>query len=91
MRIAPLRELRAALAQLRLSDLQVGPDGRNRALLSPFRARSGRNQPCNAKFIFGPAVWLRSLIQPAPGMALAYIDWQAQEHGIAAASRAIRT
>jgi DNA polymerase I len=80
-----LRELRASLAQLRLSDLQVGPDDRNRTLLSPFRARSGRNQPSNAKFIFGPAVWLRSLIQPAPDMALAYIDWQAQEHGIAAA------
>jgi hypothetical protein len=83
--IAPLRELRSALSQMRLAALQVGPDGRNRALLSAFAARSGRNAPSNAKFIFGPAVWLRSLIRPEPGMALAYIDWQAQEHGIAAA------
>ena len=84
-KIAPLRELRAALAQMRLADLQVGPDGRNRTMLSAFSARSGRNQPSTTKFIFGPAVWLRSLIRPEPGTALAYIDWQAQEHGIAAA------
>jgi hypothetical protein len=84
-RIAPLRELRSSLAQMRLADLSVGADGRNRALLSAFRSRSGRNQPSNARFIFGPSVWLRNLIRPEPGYALAYIDWQAQEFGIAAA------
>src|SRR5262249_38248472 len=31
--VAPLRELRHALGQLRLEDLAVGPDGRNRVLL----------------------------------------------------------
>src|SRR5207247_879255 len=79
------RELRFTLSQLRLEDLSVGSDGRNRVLLSPFGARSGRNTPSNAKFIFGPAVWLRSLIQPAQGHALAYVDWEQQEFGIAAA------
>jgi DNA polymerase I len=54
--IAPLRELRAALSQMRLSDLAVGRDGRNRAVLSAFRARTGRNQPSNTKFIFGPSL-----------------------------------
>jgi DNA polymerase I len=49
------------------------------------RARTGRNQPSNTKFIFGPSVWLRGLIQPAPGYGLAYIDWAQQEFGIAAA------
>lgn len=83
--IAPLRELRSALSQMRLAALSVGSDGRNRTLLSPFRARSGRNQPSNSKFIFGPSVWLRNLIKPPPGSALAYIDWQSQEFGIAAA------
>ena len=53
--VSPLRELRSALADLRLNDLAVGRDGRNRTLLSPFRARTGRNQPSSAKFIFGPA------------------------------------
>jgi DNA polymerase I len=79
-----LRELRHALSQLRLNDLAVGRDGRNRCLLSAFRARTGRNQPSNTKFIFGPAVWLRGLIQPPPGRAVAYVDWNQQEFGIAA-------
>jgi hypothetical protein len=83
--IGPLRELRHALGQLRLNDLAVGPDGRNRALLSAFQARTGRNQPSNSRFIFGPAVWLRGLIKPEVGQAVAYIDWEQQEFGIAAA------
>jgi DNA polymerase-1 len=82
--VAPLRELRSSLSELRLMDLQVGPDGRNRALLSPFRARSGRNAPSNTKFIFGPSTWIRGLIKPPPGMGVAYIDWSQQEFGIAA-------
>jgi DNA polymerase-1 len=83
--VAPLRELRAALSEMRLSDLAVGRDGRNRTMISAFRARTGRNQPSNAKFIFGPSVWLRGLIQPPPGYGIAYLDWQQQEFGIAAA------
>jgi hypothetical protein len=83
--VAPLRELRASLSELRLSDLQVGPDGRNRCLLSAFRSRTGRNQPSNSKFIFGPSVWLRGLIKPPQGYGLAYLDWSQQEFGIAAA------
>ncbi len=83
--VAPLRELRSALADLRLNDLAVGADARNRVLLSAFRARTGRNQPSNSKFIFGPSVWLRSLIKPPPGHAVVYVDWQQQEFGIAAA------
>jgi DNA polymerase I len=83
--VAPLRELRTSLAKLRLNDLAVDSDGRNRVLLSAFRARTGRNQPSNAKFIFGPATWLRGLIQPPRGYGVAYIDWSQQEFGIAAA------
>jgi hypothetical protein len=83
--VAPLRELRSALSELRLNDLAVGHDGRNRTILSAFRARSGRNAPSNSKFIFGPSVWLRGLIKPSPGHAVAYVDWQQQEFGIAAA------
>jgi hypothetical protein len=83
--VAPLRELRSALSEMRLSDLTVGPDGRNRTMLSAFRASTGRNQPSNTKFIFGPSVWLRGLIKPSPGNGIAYIDWAQQEFGIAAA------
>jgi DNA polymerase-1 len=83
--VATLRELRHALSDLRLGDLAVGKDGRNRTLLSAFRAKSGRNQPSNTKSIFGPSVWLRGLIKPPPGYGVAYIDWAQQEFGIAAA------
>jgi hypothetical protein len=83
--LSSLRQLRKTLAELRLNDLAVGRDGRNRCLLSPFGARTGRNTPSNAKFIFGPSAWLRSLIKPPPGHGLAYIDWSSQEVGIAAA------
>lgn len=82
--VAPLQELRATLAELRLNDLAVGHDGRNRCLLSPFRAKTSRNQPSNSKFIFGPATWIRGLIKPPPGYGVAYIDWRAAEFAIAA-------
>jgi hypothetical protein len=47
--IAPLREVRHALSQLRLNAFAVGSDGRNRCLLSAFRAKTGRNQPSNSR------------------------------------------
>lgn len=83
--IRPLRNLRDSLAKLRLNALQVGADGRNRCLLSPFSSITGRNQPSTNKFVFGLSRWARGLIQPKQGMALAYIDWSQQEFGIAAA------
>ena len=83
--VGPIRELRHTLGQLRLNDLAVGSDGRNRCLLSPLSSRTGRNQPSNSKFIFGPACWLRSLIRPRPGRAIAYCDWSQQELAVAAA------
>ena len=84
-RVSPLRELRHYLADLRLNDLAVGSDERNRTLLSAYRSRTGRNQPSNTKFIFGPSVWLRGLIKPPPSHAVVYVDWKQQEFGIAAA------
>ena len=84
-RVSPLRELRSALSDLRLNDLAVGADQRNRAILSAFRSLRGRNQPSNSRFIFGPSMWLRGLIKPPPGHTVAYVDWQQQEFGIAAA------
>src|SRR5262249_1871326 len=83
--ISPLRELRSSLSDLRLNELAVGSDGRNRTILSAFRSRTGRNQPSNSKYIFGPSVWLRGLIKPPPEHGIAYVDWAQQEFGIAAA------
>ena len=83
--VQPLHELRKTLSELKLNKLSVGQDGRNRTLLSPFAAKTGRNQPSTAKFIFGPAKWVRGLIKPEIGMSLAYCDWSSQEIAIAAA------
>ncbi|MCC9600384.1 DNA polymerase [Stieleria sp. JC731] len=83
--ISPLRELRHALSEMKLERLEIGSDGRNRTMLRPFASRSGRNQPSNNRFIFGPSVWLRSLIKPPPERSIAYVDWSQQELGIAAA------
>jgi DNA polymerase I len=84
-KVSPLRELRKTLASMRLADLAVGRDGRNRTILSAFRSDTGRNQPSNAKFIFGTSAWLRGLIKPPPGHGVAHVDWAQQEFGIAAA------
>ena len=84
-KVAPIRELRSALSEMRLSNITVGDDGRNRCLLSPFASKTGRNQPSNSRFIFGPSVWLRGLIKPQEGFCLVYIDYSQQEFGIAAA------
>ena len=84
-KVAPVRELRSALSEMRLSNITVGGDGRNRCLLSPFASKTGRNQPSNSRFIFGPSVWLRGLIKPQEGFCLVYIDYSQQEFGIAAA------
>ena len=83
--IGPIRELREALSSLRLNNLSVGHDGRNRCMLSPFMSRTGRNQPSNSRFIFGPSAWLRGLIKPNKDRAIAYIDYEQQEFGLAAA------
>jgi DNA polymerase-1 len=82
--IGPLRELRYSLSKLRLNDLSVGSDGRNRTLLGPYGSKTGRNQPSNAKYIFGPAKWLRFLITPPPGRVLIHRDYAQQEPQIAA-------
>jgi DNA polymerase-1 len=83
--LIPLHELRVTLSNLRLTGLEVGADGRNRCLLSPFSSVTGRNQPSSTKFIFGPARWMRGLIRPPRGWGIAYIDFVCQEIAIAAA------
>ena len=54
-------------------------------MLSPFRSKSGRNQPSTSRFIFGQAKCMRCLIKPPDGYGAAYIDFRSQEIGLAAA------
>jgi DNA polymerase I-like protein with 3'-5' exonuclease and polymerase domains len=70
---------------MRLYSLSIGSDGRNRTNIAPFGSKTGRNQPSNARFLFGTSRWLRGLIKPPPGRAIAYVDWVSQEIAIAAA------
>ena len=73
--IEPLRELRYSVSKLRLNDLQVGSDGRNRTLLGAYGTKTARNAPSNSKFVFGPAKWIRFLITPPPGWTLIHRDY----------------
>jgi DNA polymerase-1 len=82
--IETLRELRYSLSALRLNSLAVGTDNRNRTLLGPYGSKTGRNQPSNSKYLFGPAKWIRFLITPPRGRVLIHRDYKQQEVRIAA-------
>ena len=79
-----LRQLRHTRNKMRKVKLAIGADGRNRTVLWPFAGKTARSQPKASEWIFSPAVWLRFLIKPGPGRALAYIDWSGMEFLIAA-------
>jgi hypothetical protein len=83
--VRPMKELMATLNLLKPSSFPVGRDGRNRTPLRPFASKTGRNRPSSSNFIFGQAAWVRGLIKPQEGTALAYLDYEQQEFGIAAA------
>jgi hypothetical protein len=80
-----LRQLRHARGKMRKFKLAVGSDGRARTTLWPFKSKTARTQPKASQFIFSPAVWLRPLIKPGPGMAVAYVDYSAMEFFVGAA------
>ena len=82
--IEPLRQLRYIRDKLRTIKLSVGRDGRNRTVLWPFSSKTSRTQPKAKHWIFSPSVWLRFLIKPELGKALAYIDYSSVEFGGAA-------
>jgi hypothetical protein len=77
--LEPLRQLRYIRDKLRTIKLSVGADGRNRTVLWPFSSKTSRTQPKASQWIFSPSVWLRFLIKPEPGRALAYIDYSSME------------
>jgi DNA polymerase I len=64
--------------------LRITPDGYNRAPLLPFTTKTSRNAPPGRAFLFSNSAWMRGLIQPRKGRAVAYLDWKAQELRIAA-------
>jgi DNA polymerase I-like protein with 3'-5' exonuclease and polymerase domains len=83
--IAQLRQVRKTLAKARSRPLVVDLETqRHYYSTSVFRSVTGRNQPRN--FVFSGPKWLRQLIVPeSPDHVLVYVDFIAQEVGIAAA------
>jgi DNA polymerase I-like protein with 3'-5' exonuclease and polymerase domains len=83
--IAEVRQVRKTLDQFKRRSLPVDPVTRRHYYsTSPFRSVTGRNQPRN--FVFAGPKWMRYLIQAeSPDHVLVYIDYIAQEIGIAAA------
>jgi DNA polymerase I len=83
--IAELRQTRKTLRTLGKFGIKVdGHSGRHHPSIMPFRSVTGRNQP--SKFIFSGPKWLRFLIvPPSADHVLVYVDYSAQEIGVAAA------
>jgi DNA polymerase I len=72
------------MSVLKLFELTVGRDGRNRTVLWPFQPYTGRNQPSNSKFVFVPDRCFRGLIKPPRGWGVSYLDYKSQEFFVAA-------
>ena len=83
--IGEVRQLLKTFEQFKSRALTVDPNLRRHFFgTSVFRSVTGRNQPKN--FVFNGPKWLRHLIVPeSPDHVLVYVDYVAQEVGIAAA------
>ena len=79
-----LHALRDSIGFIVRARLPIGPDGRNRPSLFPFCTATGRN--AHAKSPFNAHAGLRSFMLFSPDTIGAYLDWSAQEVGIAAAA-----
>jgi DNA polymerase I len=69
----------------KVQGLLIGADSRNHATLFAFGAKTSRNTPRGRAFLFTNPAWMRFLIRPEKGRAIAYLDWVAQELRISAA------
>jgi hypothetical protein len=83
--LAPIQQLRGQLAEMDLDKLQIGADGRNPTGCRMFGAKTGRSTPSANRYLFGLAKWARCFLKPAPGRAVAYLDYRNQEFHIAGA------
>ena len=82
--VTDLGQLIKTLRQLQSEKISVSSDGRNRYWLNPFGSVTGRNYPPGSTFIYGQSKWMRGLVKPVQGKALAYLDWRSQEVFVAA-------
>jgi DNA polymerase I-like protein with 3'-5' exonuclease and polymerase domains len=81
--IPKLVELFSTVNLLKNFNLDVGDDGRHRTtFFKAFESKTSRNQPDGS--VFGRSKWVRGLIKPTPGRAVAYLDWSSMEVGVGA-------
>jgi len=83
--LTPIKEVEWLINQLKINELAIGADGRNRSSIRPYRATTGRNQPKTSQNIVCWSGFMRRLIKPGPGRAIAEIDFKNEEFGIGAA------
>jgi DNA polymerase I len=81
--IEKLHALRDSLRVIVTAKLPIGRDGRNRPSIFPFGTATGRN--AHSKSLYNSHAGLRSFIRFPPDKIGLYLDWKAQEVGIAAA------
>ena len=80
-----IREAEWLLHQIKPDRLPIYGDGRNRTPLRNLSSTTGRLQPRTSESIAYQPRFMRRLIKPPPGLALAEIDVVAEEFGIGAA------
>jgi hypothetical protein len=68
----------------KVKGLRLCRDGRNRAPLFPFGTKTSRNALAGPTFLFTAPAWMRFLLVPPKGRAVAALDWACQELRIAA-------
>ena len=83
--LAPFVEAQRTLSQLKDFSLPIGRDNRLRAWFAPFMTATSRAAPPTNGYIYNLPAWTSAIMQPPPGRALIYLDWQAMEFGLAAA------
>ena len=82
-KVERLHALRDSLSVIVRAKLPIGPDGRNRPSIFPFGTATGRN--AHARSLFNFHASMRSLMRFPAGKIGVYLDWKAQEIGVAAA------
>ena len=83
-KLGQLRTLMGIRDDFKGFDLDVGRDGRLRFDARPFWSCTGRCQPAGNKTLFGKDAYLRGLVVAPAGRCLLYVDYHAEEIGVAA-------
>ena len=83
--VAAVVSMLGTTSKFRRMGLDIEPlFGTNTPWWNPFGTKTGRNAPSTTRFAFNLPAFMRCFVSPGEGETLGYIDWRAQELGIAA-------